>query len=333
MVDLSAKSVESIDTTRSAVSWPAIFGGAVVGAAVGIVLFILGAGIGLSSISPWRGASPGAFGVGAAIWLIVIEWASDAVGGYIAGRLRTKWVAVHTHEVFFRDTAHGFITWALGTVIIFALFTSFLTSIVSGTTGATTAIASSAVQGASRGGTSALLSGGGYFSDLLFRANLAGSPGAGAGSAAAPSTSAAAGPTPPASGATAPAVAPPSVANAAGPSASAATSQARVEGTQILLHAIATGSLPGDDRTYLAQLVAQQTGLSTADAQARVDGVMKQVQDATTNAKNAADAARKAAAAAALLFALSLFIGAFIACVAAAVGGKERDESEFAVAG
>ena len=80
MVDLSAESVESIDTTRSAVSWPAIFGGAVVGAAVGVVLFILGAGIGLSSISPWRGASPGAFGVGAAIWLIVIEWASAAVG-------------------------------------------------------------------------------------------------------------------------------------------------------------------------------------------------------------------------------------------------------------
>ena len=38
-------------------------------------------------------------------------------GGYVAGRLRTRWVGVHTHEIFFRDTAHGFLAWALATVI------------------------------------------------------------------------------------------------------------------------------------------------------------------------------------------------------------------------
>jgi hypothetical protein len=307
-----------------------------VGASVGIVLFILGAGIGLSSISPWGGASATSFGIGAAIWLIVIEWASAGVGGYIAGRLRTKWVAVHTHEVFFRDTAHGAITWALGTVIIFALFASSLTALISSTTGAATAVASGVVQGASKGATSALpdllSGGGGYFSDLLFRPNLASSSAASGGTSAAPAVAATTGTAAPAPAATSPAAAAPSVPNTTGVQAGAPTSttesQARGEGTQILLHAITTGSLSGDDRTYLAQLVARQTGLSVADAEARVDGVVKQVQDASTAAKNAADGARKAAAAASLFFALSLFIGAFIACVAAAIGGRERDEAE-----
>jgi hypothetical protein len=91
---------------------------------------------------------------------------------------------------------------------------------------------------------------------------------------------------------------------------------------------VTAGQLSADDRTYLAQLVAARTGLSTTDAEARVDAVMKQVQDATAKAKDAADAARKAAAAASLLFALSLLVGAFIASVAAALGGRERDEAE-----
>jgi hypothetical protein len=103
----------------SAVSWPAILGGAVVAAAITLTLSALGLGIGLAATSPWpyHGLSPRSFTIATAIWLVVVQWLSSAAGGYLTGRLRTKWVGVHTHEVFFRDTAHGFIAWAAGTLI------------------------------------------------------------------------------------------------------------------------------------------------------------------------------------------------------------------------
>lgn len=44
-----------------------------------------------------------------------MQWLSAALGGYVTGRLRTRWVGLHTHQAFFRDTAHGFITWSLAT--------------------------------------------------------------------------------------------------------------------------------------------------------------------------------------------------------------------------
>jgi hypothetical protein len=103
----------------SGVSWAAVFAGAFVAAALSLILLALGSGIGLSSISPWAGvgASATAVGRGAILWMIVMEITSSAIGGYLAGRLRTKWVHVHTDEVFFRDTAHGFITWAVALVL------------------------------------------------------------------------------------------------------------------------------------------------------------------------------------------------------------------------
>jgi hypothetical protein len=47
----------------------------------------------------------------------LMEIISSAFGGYMAGRLRTKWVQIHTDEVFFRDTAHGFLVWAVALVL------------------------------------------------------------------------------------------------------------------------------------------------------------------------------------------------------------------------
>ena len=96
------------ESTASAVSWAAIFAGAAVALALGLILLALGAGIGLASVSPWGGSvSLTTFTVYSAIWLIVVQWLSSALGGYVTGRLRTKWVGVHTDEVFFRDTAHA----------------------------------------------------------------------------------------------------------------------------------------------------------------------------------------------------------------------------------
>jgi hypothetical protein len=90
-----------------------------------LTLMALGAGIGLSSISPWpnSGTSTTRLAPMAIIWIILVQILSSAIGGYLAGRLRTKWVALHNHEVFFRDTAHGFLVWAVGLVLA-ALFLS-----------------------------------------------------------------------------------------------------------------------------------------------------------------------------------------------------------------
>ncbi len=80
----------------------------------------LGSAFGLASISPWPGvgAKPTTFTIGAGIWLIVTRWLSAAMGGYLAGRLRVRWHGLHTDEVFFRDTAHGLLTWATATVVM-----------------------------------------------------------------------------------------------------------------------------------------------------------------------------------------------------------------------
>ena len=107
----------------SAASWPAIIAGAFVAASVSLVLLALGSGLGFSEISPWpgRGVTATTFAVTTAIWLIVTQWVSAALGGYITGRLRTRWMGTHPHEVFFRDTAHGFITWAVATILVVAV--------------------------------------------------------------------------------------------------------------------------------------------------------------------------------------------------------------------
>src|ERR1700689_4603318 len=112
-------SIETAGSAASAVSWAAIVAGGFTAAAITLILLSLGAGVGLTTVSPWwnRSVSAASFGIGAAIWLIVVQWISSAFGGYIAGRLRTKWVGIHTDEVFFRDTAHGFLAWALATVV------------------------------------------------------------------------------------------------------------------------------------------------------------------------------------------------------------------------
>jgi hypothetical protein len=104
---------------QSGVSWAAVAAGAVATAALALVLVAFGAGLGLSAVSPWTnsGVSASTFSTGTGIYLVVVAVMSSAVGGYLAARLRTKWVNVHTHEAFFRDTAHGFLAWAFATLI------------------------------------------------------------------------------------------------------------------------------------------------------------------------------------------------------------------------
>jgi hypothetical protein len=122
------------EASNSAVSWGAVTAGAFVSAALALSLLTLGAGAGLSSLSPWldSGVSPSAVGMGAILWFVVVEIVAAGMGGYLTGRLRTKWVDVHSDEVYFRDTAHGFLSWAVAFVITAAILLSAATSIVSG---------------------------------------------------------------------------------------------------------------------------------------------------------------------------------------------------------
>jgi hypothetical protein len=113
----------------SGVSWAAVIAGAFVAAALSLILLALGAGVGLSAVSPWAnvGASGSAVSKGAIVWIILMEIISSAFGGYVAGRLRTKWVQIHTDEVFFRDTVHGFLVWAVALVLSAGFLTAAAT--------------------------------------------------------------------------------------------------------------------------------------------------------------------------------------------------------------
>lgn len=108
------------ESRGSAVSWSAIAAGTVAAIALTLTLLTIGSAFGLGSVSPWPGvgAKPTTFTIGAGIWLIVTQWLSAALGGYMAGRLRVRWHGLHTDEVLFRDTAHGLLTWATATVIM-----------------------------------------------------------------------------------------------------------------------------------------------------------------------------------------------------------------------
>jgi hypothetical protein len=155
----------------SAVTWGAVIAGAFAAAALSLALVALGTGIGFSAASPWAaaGASASAIGWTAIGWLILTQIITSSAGGFLAGRLRTKWVNVHTHEVYFRDTAHGFLAWAVGLVITAAFLTSAATAMVGGAAaGAVTGNAAGPAQ--SRDGVGA----NGYLVDTLLRTSAPG---------------------------------------------------------------------------------------------------------------------------------------------------------------
>jgi hypothetical protein len=162
---------DDISGSQSAVSWAAIIGGALAAVALTLLLVALGSGIGLSSVSPWTALNPSAttFTLLAAVWLIIVQWLSSALGGYISGRLRTKWTGIHTDEVFFRDTVHGFLAWALASVLVVAFATSSISSAVSSAGRAISNVAGSAASTATQAAANQSSGSNGYFVDALFR--------------------------------------------------------------------------------------------------------------------------------------------------------------------
>lgn len=278
------------EAVASGVAWGPIIAGAFAGAAVSLILLSLGAVFGLSVISPLSGVETAVtFGIGAAIWLIITQWLASGLGGYLAGRLRTKWVGMHTDEVFFRDTAHGFLTWAVATVLTAGIFASALSSAIGGGVQATATVASGAASGASEGAAEkpgALFDDWGYYSDSLFR----------------------------------------SASTDISLTALSGTDDVRGEATRILAKGIRNGAVTEADRAYLIQLVTVNAGVSGAEASQRVDNVIAQVQADEQRVKQAAETVRKTSMQISLYLSLSLLIGAFIASVAAAAGGRYRDQ-------
>jgi len=137
-----------VEPSVPGVSWAAVLAGAVASLALTMVLLSFAAGMGFSVVSPWgnSGVSATTFKIGTGLYFIVMAMISSAIGGYLAGRLRTKWVGVHTTEVLFRDTAHGFLAWAAASVLGAVLLASPATSLVGGTLAGATQGAANAAQ-------------------------------------------------------------------------------------------------------------------------------------------------------------------------------------------
>lgn len=279
-----------VESNVPALAWGPVIGGATAASAVTLILLLLGSGVGLTMVSPWsgEGASFTAVSITAAIWFVVVQWLASALGGYLTGRLRTKWAGVHTDEVFFRDTAHGFLSWALATVVVAGLAGSAFTSLagtgVQAVSSAATTAGAGAATAAAAGGADTPDLATGYFTDLLLR--------------------------------------PQDVTSRAQTDDAAATAEV----SRILMRGAVNGEVPQADRSYIAAIVASRAGVTPDEARARVDQVLQQVEEAKNTALDAANDARKSAATVALLGALSLLVGAFVASAAAALGGRQRDD-------
>jgi hypothetical protein len=284
-METDLRAASTIADAQSAVSWGAIAAGAVGAAALALLLIAFGAGLGLSTVSPWSdsGVSASTFKTGTGIYLVCVAVMSSAVGGYLAARLRTKWIGVHTHEVFFRDTAHGFIAWAFATLLSASALSSVTGYLANGTVAGVAAQATRSVNPAD------------IYVDKLFRPDAAAQP------AAAPASS-------PAAGSPIPAA----------PSG-ASSNQSRAEVSRLWATSFqGNQDLGATDKAYVAQVVAARTGMSQAEAE-------KRVNDVIVEAKTAADAARKGAAKLSFWLTAAMLFGAFAASLAAVEGGSLRD--------
>jgi hypothetical protein len=225
-----------------------------------------------------------------------MQWIASGLAGYLTGRLRGKWEGMHADEAFFRDTAHGFLAWAVATVITATTLASAAGSVISGGVHATVAMASGSEAGTEQGAMQNTQSAGeyidglgnltGYYIDSLFRP----------------------------------------VANADIPNTNIDAKDARAEALRIMVMGIKNGSVPDADKAYLAQLVSARTGLGSDEAARRVDDIISQVNTAREKVKEGAEAARKTAMHVSIYMFLSLLVGAFIASSSAALGGRHRDE-------
>lgn len=283
----SAHAIAAEDVHASGVSWGAVFAGAAAATALALILLILGFGLGLSAISPWS-YNAAAIGTSTIAWVAFTQLAASGVGGYLAGRLRMQWPSVHTDEVYFRDTAHGLLTWSVASLISAALLAGVVRALLGGaldiSAGAAATIAP-AVAGTAASSSGSVSNPVDYFSDMLLRTDQA-----------TPDTS--------------------------NPGTRSEVARILItsmhdgklesEDRNYLARIIAK-------RTNLSQADAEQR----VDAiYARANQAVSDAQEAT---KRAAESTRKTAAHSALWMFVALLLGAFVASLAATYGGRQRD--------
>jgi hypothetical protein len=333
--DLSVGEVAVIDR-GPAVSWGAIFAGAFAAAALSFVMLAMGAAFGLSIASPWDfsrrpvAETAAAVGIGAAIFLIIVHALSSGVGGYLAGRLRSKLSGLRGDETYFRDTAHGLVVWAVS-----AVATIFLIAVIAaGVARGGVALGAAGLNAAGQAAGEAMAGVApawmeqarqdrdsiAYYIDALFRP---------AEATPAPATGSTTGQATTGQTATSPAKSQGGVPMMTPQAQSGADQRGQRDVIGRLLRMGLDGEFQPEDKAYLVQVVARQTGLPQAEAQKRVDQVIDRANaakaDLEQKTKEAADAARKAGMYTALWSAVAMLAGAFSAALAATWGGRARD--------
>jgi hypothetical protein len=244
---MSKPSPSLIGDTEHAVCWGAIIAGAFAAAGMTIILGTLGTATGLAMVTPWSdsGMSATTFKIATGGYLVLTAIISSVLGGYLAGRLRSKWIEAPRQEVLFRDTAHGLVAWAFATIALVAVLGMGTGSLISsGVSG----LFHGASQGAS---TAAVTAPTDYYVDMLLR------------------------PAPMNPGAT--------TTNTSSQSDPAAVRRevssifTRSFGTG--------ANLSPTDRSYLVQVVAQRSGMNEADADKRVADITAQTKTYLDNAR------------------------------------------------
>jgi hypothetical protein len=284
--------VPAESSQTSYIDWPAIIGGIVLASAISLLLLTFGSAIGLGFINfhAREGADPTWIAIAAGTWLLWVEVSSFMAGAYLTGRLRRRHGDGTEQESDVRDGAHGLLVWAGALVVGAALAAMGLGAVASAAGGAAataTQAAATALDDGSAGPDA-------YFTDMLFRP--------------------------------APAAAPATTPGAAPVTAPENTDALRGEAGRILARTADGTELTADDRSYLQQVVAANTGLGPEDADARITQVTTALDAARQQAADVAEAARKSGIVAAFLTAAALLVGAIGAFWAAQKGGDHRDK-------
>jgi hypothetical protein len=285
--------------------WGPVVAGAFAAAAISFLLLTFGTAVGLSITSPWphRGVSLSLAAWAVLWWTVIVQIGAFAAGGYLAGRMRSRWGDSVTDEGQFRDAAHGFLVWALGVLIGATVLALSAGSAVKTATQSASVVAAGAASGATTRATDLAVAPTDYAVDFLLR----------------PAPRTATGPTPPAAA--------PSPASGS----RADDAAARAEIARIFAATIKNEALTERDQTYLTQVVMTRTGLPEAEARERVNAAVNEARDLEVKARQQVDQARKATVVAGFITAAALLIGCVMACFAAGFGGRHRDEGRAAM--
>jgi hypothetical protein len=282
--------------------WGPIIGGAFAASAISFLLLTFGSAIGLSLASPWpnAGASATTIGVVVAIWSIIVQVGGFAAGGYLAGRMRSRWLE-SSSEGNFRDSAHGFLVWAVGVTLGAGLLALVGVSTIQTGIQSAAVVGAGATAGATNAATRNQLNPSEYATDLLLRPTATVQPNQTPGTITTPST----------------------------PIQQSGQTDVRPEVNRIFSLSIRDRQISARDRDYLSSLVSQRTGLAQPEAQKRVDESVMEAQRLEVQAREAADKTRKAGIIAAFLAAASLLASIVAAAAGASLGGRHRDSETY----